>query len=78
LREPFTEFHRRLARVTPWAKRKFIQLLLDSSDNFRICEADLVRAIAMKIQIAPALNIFDPRAFDALQSIQARRGKRLV
>jgi hypothetical protein len=67
-----------LAGVAARAKAKLIELLLDRSDDARMAEADLMNIIPVEVEIAPAFEVFQPRALCPAQDIQAGSGKRLV
>jgi hypothetical protein len=67
-----------LAGVTARAKAKLIELFLDGSDDARMTEANLMNVVAVEIEIAPAFEVFQPRALRPAQDVQAGSGKRLV
>ena len=54
--------HSRFAGVASGAKGEPVELFLYRGDDPRMPEADLVNIIAVKIEIAAAGNILDPRA----------------
>jgi hypothetical protein len=63
------------ASIPARAERQFVQLLLDGGNHLGIGKADLMQAVAMKIEITASFIVLNPGAFHAAQNIQAGRGK---
>ena len=76
--EFFRQLDRRNIRITPGAKRERVHLRHDGLNHARMAKADLVDVVAVEIQQAPAVQVFDVRAVARLQNIQAGRGQRLM
>jgi hypothetical protein len=66
------------ANVAPRAERQLIQLRLDRLHNARVRKADMMDVVAMKIEVAAALEILNPRALTTPKPVQERCGQRLM
>ena len=78
LGQPSRQLDGRDVRVPARAEGQGLHLLADCPDHVRVPEADLVHAVAVKVEEAPALQVFQPGALAAGQDVEAGGGERLV
>src|ERR1700742_4803053 len=77
LRKPGSQIGGRAIGIAPRRERQNIQLRLYPLQYKSVSIADLVHIVAMKIHIAPALDIRKPDTLARFQHVQTRRGQRL-
>ena len=65
-------------RITARAKRQLAHLICDGVDYTRVAEAYLMNIVAVKIEIAAALQIVDVGSLAMGKDVQAGSGERLV
>src|SRR6202021_2733505 len=71
---------RRRGRIgeTAWAEGKGFHLVTDCGDDLWVAVAELMDAVAVKVEDAPAVDVGQDRAFGAHDRRETGRGKRLT
>ena len=77
-RQQLRQGGRRLVGIAPRRKGQHIELRLQRGDEFGVGVPDMVRGVAVQIEIAAAVEIFDPAARHALEPGEARARPMLV
>jgi hypothetical protein len=78
LGQALRQSNRRDIRKAAGAESQTIHLPLDGLDHLRMAEADLVNAVAVKVEELAALQIFQVGARATSQNVQTGRRKRLM